>query len=940
MADKEDLKKTLNLPKTGLAMKANLPQNEPARLAKWSSIDLYGQIRRKSEGRTKFVLHDGPPYANGHIHIGHALNKILKDLVVKSRTMMGYDSPYVPGWDCHGLPIEHRVDKELGPKKRELSAAEFRKECREFARKYVDIQREDFKRLGVLGDWPNPYMTMAFDYEADIADALGRFFKEGLVYKGLKPVHWCTHCQTALAEAEVEYEDHTSPSVYVRFRASDAVVARLGLPATEPLFAVIWTTTPWTLPANLAIALHPTHDYAVVNVDGANHIVAKELVESVAKAAGWNDYAIVKTFKGTELDRESYRHAFLDRDGMFVVGDHVTLDAGTGLVHTAPGHGADDYRLGMEYGLPVYTPVNHRGEFIDEVSMWAGRHVFKANPEIVAHMKANGSLVAGTSLGHSYPHCWRCKNPIIFRATEQWFIAMDRPSTSSESTLRQRAIEEVAKVEWSPKWGEERIRGMIENRPDWCISRQRLWGVPITVLFCEKCGEAITSPEFFANVVAAFREEGADAWYTRPAEAFLPEGHSCACGAHAFRKENDILDVWFDSGCSHVAVMKPRPELTWPCDIYLEGHDQHRGWFQSSLLVGTGIEGSAPYRHVVTCGFVVDEKGRKMSKSLGNVVAPEDVIKKHGSDILRMWVAMIDYRDDMGIGNEILARLAEAYLKIRNTARFMLGNLADYDGFDPATDALPFDALDPLDRWAVGRAYETFSRCIQAYEELEFHIIYHRILELSTVSLSALYFDIIKDTLYIEAPDSKLRRSAQTALHMILSGFVRVIAPVLSFTADEIWERIKGESEASVHLAQFPDFSAYRIGAEEAAAWDRVFALREAANKVLEPARAAQKIGKSLEADIVLTGDFAPETLTGGIPIDDLARVLIVSHVDFDRTSTASDAEPLVFDGVGTVGIVMKPARGAKCVRCWQYREEVTDARGTCDRCEAIVSHS
>jgi isoleucyl-tRNA synthetase len=481
---------------------------------------------------------------------------------------------------------------------------------------------------------------------------------------------------------------------------------------------------------------------------------------------------------------------------------------------------------------------------------------------------------------------------------------------------------------------------MIENRPDWCISRQRLWGVPITVLFCEKCGETITSPEFFAKVVAAFREEGADAWYTRPAEAFLPDGHKCGCGTHSFRKENDILDVWFDSGCSHVAVMKPRPELTWPCDVYLEGHDQHRGWFQSSLLVGAGIEGGAPYRHVVTCGFVVDEKGRKMSKSIGNVVAPEDVIKKHGSDILRMWVAMIDYRDDMGIGNEILARLAEAYLKIRNTARFMLGNLADYDGFDPATDALPFEELDPLDRWAVSRAHETFARCVEAYDDLEFHLIYHRVLELSTVTLSALYFDIIKDTLYIEATDSKLRRSAQSALHMILSGFVRVVAPILSFTADEIWERMKGETAASVHLSQFPDFSAHRISAQETAAWDRVFAVREAANKVLERARAAQKIGKSLEADIVLTGDFAPEALTGGIPVDDLARVLIVSHVDFDRTSNASDAEPLAFDGVGTVGIVMKPARGTKCARCWQYREEVTETRGTCDRCEAIVSRS
>ncbi|MCM2315269.1 MAG: isoleucine--tRNA ligase [Thermoanaerobaculia bacterium] len=940
MADKEDLKKTLNLPKTELAMKANLPQNEPKRLEKWAAIDLYGQIRRMSAGRRKYVLHDGPPYANGHIHIGHALNKILKDIVVKSRTMMGYDSPYVPGWDCHGLPIEHRVDKELGPKKKEMSSVEFRRACREFAGKFVEIQKEDFKRLGVLGDWENPYTTMSYGYEADIADALGRFFKEGLVYKGLKPVHWCTHCQTALAEAEVEYDEHTSPSVFVRFPLGPDAAQALGIAPGEAAFAVIWTTTPWTLPANLAIALHPSHDYAVVRVPDGLHIVAAELLDGVAKKAGWSDPQILRTFKGPELDRKSYRHAFLERDGIFVVGDHVTLEAGTGLVHTAPGHGADDYRIGVDYGLEVYTPVNHRGEFTADVIEWAGTHVFKANPLIVERMKERGVLLASENIRHSYPHCWRCKNPIIFRATEQWFIAMDKTSASGKAPLRERAAGEISKVEWLPRWGEERIRGMVENRPDWCISRQRLWGVPITVLYCEGCSETVCDEEFFARVVAAFREEGADAWYAHPAERFLPEGFRCKCGGSSFRKENDILDVWFDSGCSHVAVLKSREELGWPCAVYLEGHDQHRGWFQSSLLVGTGIEGGAPYGQVVTCGFVVDEKGRKMSKSMGNVVAPEDVIKKHGGDILRMWVSMIDYRDDMAIGNEIIARISEAYLKIRNTCRFMLGNLADYADFDPAKDALPFAEMDPLDRWAVSRANETFERCIKGYEDLEFHVIYHKLLELSTVDMSALYFDVIKDTLYIEAKDSKLRRSAQTALHMILSGLVRVVAPIMSFTADEIWERMGGAAEASVHLAAFPDFSSARISDAETAAWDRILRVREAANKVLERARAAQKIGKSLEADIVLTGDFAPEALTGGVAADDLARVMIVSHVDFDRGSSESDAEALVFDGIGTVGIVMRPARGTKCMRCWQYREEVSDARGTCDRCAEIVSRS
>jgi isoleucyl-tRNA synthetase len=648
MPDKEALKNSLNLPTTAFSMKANLPQNEPRRLAQWDEMDLYGKIRSKTAGRPKFVLHDGPPYANGHIHIGHALNKILKDLVVKSRTMMGYDSPYVPGWDCHGLPIEHRVDKELGPKKKDMSAVEFRRACRAFADKYVTVQRDDFRRLGVLGDWADPYTTMSHQYEADIADALGRFFREGLVYKGLKPVHWCTTCQTALAEAEVEYEDHSSPSVYVRFRAHADVAAKLEVPGDKALFATIWTTTPWTLPANLAIALHPDFEYVVVDLPAGYHIVAKELLEQVSGKTGWGSPAVVTTFKGSALDRMSYRHAFLDRDGVFVLGDYVTLEAGTGLVHTAPGHGADDYHTGVRYGLEVYTPVNHRGEFTDAVPEWAGVHVFEANPLIVEHMKEKGVLVAHETVRHSYPHCWRSKNPIIFRATEQWFVTMDDESTDGKKSLRARALDEIGKVSWLPKWGEERIRGMIENRPDWCISRQRLWGVPITVLYCESCNATVSSPEFFANVVAAFREEGADAWYSRPAEAFLPDNHSCSCGGTSYRKEMDILDVWFDSGCSHVAVMKPRPELTWPCDVYLEGHDQHRGWFQSSLLTSsTGIEARRPYRHVVTHGFVVDEKGRKMSKSIGNVVEPDDVIKKHGADILRIWVAMIDYRDDI-----------------------------------------------------------------------------------------------------------------------------------------------------------------------------------------------------------------------------------------------------------------------------------------------------
>ncbi|MHB0969699.1 MAG: isoleucine--tRNA ligase [Thermoanaerobaculia bacterium] len=930
MAEKQDWKKTLNLPQTDFAMKANLPANEPKRLKKWQDDDLYGRIRARMAGKPKFVLHDGPPYANGHIHIGHALNKILKDFVVKSRTMMGFDSPYVPGWDCHGLPIEHRVDKELGSKKREMSPAAFRRACREFAGKWVDHQRTDFMRLGVLGDWFNPYLTMTYEYEALIAGALGRFMQSGAVYKGLKPVHWCTSCQTALAEAEVEYEEHTSHSVYVRFPLLAGTAKELGIPEDKPTFAVIWTTTPWTLPANLAIAVRPDFEYAVVKVDAGYHIVAKELLAAVAPKFGWSAYDVVLTLEGTQLDGHKYQHPFLDQQGVFVLADYVTLDAGTGLVHTAPGHGSDDYITGRNYGLPTYTPVNHRGEFMATVPLWEGMHVFKANPKIVDLLNELNVLLADEKIVHSYPHCWRCKTPVIFRATEQWFISMD------QTNLRAAALKAIRDVKWYPAWGEERIYGMIENRPDWCISRQRLWGVPITALYCDGCGEPVTDAKFFEKVVAAFHAEGADSWYEHPATDFLEPGQACAkCGGTAFRKENDILDVWFDSGCSHLAVLKTREELTWPCAVYLEGHDQHRGWFHSSLLVGTGLEGRAPYERVVTCGFVVDEKGRKMSKSLGNVISPQDIIKQHGADILRMWVAMIDYRDDMGIGNEIVSRIAEAYRKIRNTARFLLANLND---FDPEHDGLPFSELEDLDRWALAQGRSVFDRCKRAYEEFEFHIVYHRTVELCTVDLSSVYLDILKDRLYVEAPGSKSRRSAQTAMYYILKGLVSTIAPILSFTADEIYEALPGRKEDSVHLTEFPSYDKFALTTEDSEAWTRIFRLREAATKVLEKARAERQIGQSLEADLVLTGRFNQHKLFGDVRTD-LASVFIVSHVDIDHASDESATEPLVFEGIGTVGIVMKPARGKKCARCWTYREEVATEGDLCSRCAPVVAN-
>ena len=925
MAESSDYKKTLNLPQTTFPMKGNLPQNEPKRLERWREIDLYQRIRDKSEGRPKFVLHDGPPYANGRIHTGHALNKILKDIVVKSRTMLGYDSPYVPGWDCHGLPIEHEVRKELGSKRNTMSPADFRRACRDFAANYVDLQRADFIRLGILGDWFNPYMTMSFDYEATIAGALGRFIETGMVYKGLKPILWCWFDQTALAEAEVEYEDHTSPSIYVRFRLTDESVKSLDLPIEKPLYAVIWTTTPWTLPANLAIAVKPDYEYSIVEHEGTNYIIASDLVNAVTQKFGWHDYRVVKIFKGSAFEYLKYRHAFLPREGIFVLGDYVTLDAGTGLVHTSPGHGADDFNTGKRYGLDIYTPVNHRGEFTDDVPLWAGMQVFKTNPLIIELLSERGALLHAETITHPYPHCWRCKNPVIFRATEQWFISMD------EKGLRQAALEQIPKVKWFPPWGEDRLAGMIENRPDWCISRQRLWGVPITVLYCEQCALPVTSPEFFARVTELFRREGADAWFEHPVSDFLTPDFRCTCGCATFRKESDILDVWFDSGCSHLAVLKTRSELTWPAEVYLEGHDQHRGWFQSSLLIGTGLEGAAPYRQVVTCGFIINETGEKMSKSRGTGVSPQEVIRDSGADILRLWVAMVDYRDDVVYGKSILARAADAYKKIRNTgARYLLSNLFD---FDPQHDAVPIGKLRDIDRWVLSRAAEVVERCRRAYEEYEFHVVYHRVLDLCTVDLSALYLDISKDTMYCEAPKSFERRSAQTAMYHILRGLVGVLAPILSFTADEIYEAMPGPKEVSVHLTELPQLPAVGIDVQ---AWDRLFVLREMVSKVLERARAAGQIGQSLEADIVLHGNFSPKALMGDLDVD-LAKFFIVSHVDF-RPPDEIVGDVVDIPGVGTIAVTMAPARGKKCGRCWQYREEVAEDGGLCARCEGVIA--
>ncbi|MBE3071463.1 MAG: isoleucine--tRNA ligase, partial [Acidobacteria bacterium] len=756
-----DWKDTLNLPQTSFPMKANLQTAEPQVLARWEAMDLYGLLRARRAGAAQFILHDGPPYANGRIHLGTALNKILKDFVVRSRSMAGFDAPYVPGWDCHGLPIELKVDRELGTRKRDLSVVEFRQACRKYAEKYVGVQRDDFKRLGVMGAWGDPYLTMNFSYQAAIIRALGEFVASGAVYKGKKPVHWCIHCRTALAEAEVEYVPHSSPSIDVEFPLSPegarALAERVPALQGRPVSVLIWTTTPWTIPSNLAIAFHPEFLYGAYPVDGVLIIVAEQLAGDVSKRTGRAFGKPVATFAGRTLEGVLFRHPLYQRDSVGVLGDYVTLDQGTGAVHTAPGHGSDDFNTGVQYGLDIYAPVGPGGHFVDTVEMFAGLRVFDANPKIEQALADRGRLWHRSTLEHSYPHCWRCHNPVIFLATSQWFIAMDKTG------LRRRATEAISRVQWVPAWGEDRLRQMVANRPDWCISRQRAWGVPIPAVACTACNEAILTVELARHVASVFEQHGADAWYERPIEEFLPPGLTCpACGATSFERERDILDVWFDSGSSHEAVLGIHADLPWPADLYLEGNDQYRGWFQSSLLVGLGTRGAAPYRAVLTHGMVVDEQGRKMSKSLGNAVEPQEVIAKSGAEILRLWAAMVDFREEVRIGPEILDRVVEAYRKIRNTCRILLANLHD---FDPAADLVPIEQLPELDRYALARYADAALRIRSACDHYDFPIIFQTLTTLATVDLSAFYVDVSKDRLYTFARRSPARRAGQTAMY-------------------------------------------------------------------------------------------------------------------------------------------------------------------------------
>ena len=931
-----DYKPTLNLPKTAFPMKANLPQTEPQMLAWWSQIGIYKRLREASADRVRWILHDGPPYANGNIHMGHVLNKVLKDIVVKSRTMLGFNAVYVPGFDCHGLPIEHQVDKELGldqpgvDVRRAMDPVEKIRRCRAYAQKYVDIQSEEFQRLGVFGDWEHPYLTMSPAYEGVIAREFARLVGRGLVYKGLKPVHWCMYCKTALAQAEVEYEEQRTPSVYVKF----PLVAPLPAAAGAPASLVIWTTTPWTLPANLAIAVHPTEEYVALRAGNDVLIVAAKLADEFVRTAKLTGTQVVGRMPGRALDGLEYRHPWIERTGKVAVADFVAMDTGTGLVHVAPGHGEEDYDLGRALGLRIYNPVDDDGRFVREVAHFAGMTVWEANPKIVEHLRRIGALLAEVTLTHTYPHCWRCKNPTLFRATEQWFVALDRQG------LRARTLDAIRRdVRWIPTWGEDRIFNMVAHRPDWTLSRQRVWGVPIVAFYCDGCDALLLEEPVIEHVARLFGDgRGIEEWYLRAVPDLLPPGTRCRkCGGTTFRKGTDTLDVWFDSGCSHAAVLETRPELTWPAELYLEGSDQHRGWFHSSLLEAMATREAPPYRAVLTCGFVVDGDGRKMSKSVGNVVSPQDLLPKYGAEILRLWVAAEDYTEDIRLSSLILDRLADAYRRIRNTFRFLLGNLSD---FDPARDRQPYARLDEVDRFVLDRLARLIDRVRRAYEEYQFHTVFHAVHNFCAVDLSALYLDVIKDRLYTSAPTDPRRRAAQTTCYEIFRALARMMAPILTFTSEEAWRYVPGARAESVHLERFPEVPVEWLDDTLDAEWSRLLEVRREIAKALETARARGLIGSGLEAAVTIVA--APEDLPELLrrKRDLLPTLLIVSQVGFDRPASTP---AVVHESQEIPGLVIgiDRARGRKCERCWMWTERVGESAahpGLCERCLPIVT--
>ena len=950
-----DLKTTLNLPKTDFPMKASLPKSEPKMLERWEKMGIYGRLRQAHKGQPIYVMHDGPPYANNPIHLGTALNKTLKDFVVKSRSMSGFDAPYVPGWDCHGLPIEKKVDDQLGRKKFDLDPLAVREECRRYATKYLDLQRQQFKRLGVLGRWEKPYSTMDPQYESVVLETFYQCYEAGLVYKGLKSVYWCIHDKTALAEAEVEYEPHTSPSIWVRYRlTSDPSKVDAALAGKSNVATIIWTTTPWTLPASMAVAFAPDAEYVALDTGEWIYLVARALAQQTIDKCNLGSPKELASFPGARLEYATFAHPFLERTLLGVLGEYVTMDTGTGAVHTAPAHGADDFNTGVKYGIDLRCDVDDAGILRQGLPEYQGQQVFQANTAIVDLLKGRGVLLAWEKIEHSYPHCWRCHNPIIFRATEQWFISMEgrlpprqvqqgdfsgTPDLRGGGTLRTRSLDEIRKVKWDPAWGEERIANMVAGRPDWCISRQRVWGVPIALFQCQGCDEFVSDPAVNCMVVELFAREGADAWYKYSAEQILPAGTSCAkCGGAKFRKEMDIVDVWFESGSSHAAVLGREPGLPWPADLYLEGGDQHRGWFQSSLLCAVATQGAAPFRCCATVGWTLDPQGRAMSKSLGNTVDPVEIADKLGAEIVRLWVASVDFREDVMASDELMQRVADSYRKIRNTFRYIVGNL---NGFDPERDAVPFVEMHPLDQYILLRAAEVTRDVRVHYDSFTFHRLYQRLKDFCIVDLSAIYFDVLKDRLYTSAPRSQARRSAQTALWRLGEALARLLAPVMSFTADEVWPylpAVKGRAE-SVHLELFPapgDLTGtlpagFDVEAVEGD-WQVLLSVRDETLKALEAARAEKRIGGSLEAQIRLS---APEGL---YPVlerhrQQLRYLFIVSDVLLEKLPASNGGAGLMIE--------VREAPGQKCERCWNYSTHVgedTSYPTVCERCSQVLA--
>nr|WP_279388471.1 isoleucine--tRNA ligase [Anaerospora hongkongensis] len=925
-----DYSKTLNLPQTEFPMRANLPEREPQMLSYWSDENIYAKKVARNQGKAKFVLHDGPPYANGNIHIGTALNKILKDIIVKYKSLQGFEAPYVPGWDTHGLPIEHAAIKILGLNRHELNPLDLRRECKQYALKCLDMQREDFKRLGVSGDWENPYVTLYPEYEAKQIKVFGEMAKQGYIYKGLKSVYWCTSCETALAEAEIEYAEKKSHSIYVKFPVIDD---KGNLPVgvnPEQVFAVIWTTTPWTMPANVAICVNPELEYVWVQAGQEIYLLAAGLAESVMKAAKIEEYTILAKLKGADLEGMIFSHPFIERESPIVLGDHVTLEQGTGCVHTAPGHGQEDFEVGMKYGLPIINPVDHAGRFTAEGGKFEGLLVHDANVPVIKELAERSMLLGKGSVKHQYAHCWRCKNPIIYRATEQWFASVDG--------FRDAALKAIEEVQWIPEWGEERIRNMVRDRQDWCISRQRVWGLPIPIFYCTKCNEHIINDATITAVSDLFKVEGSDAWWAKSAAEILPAGFSCPhCSHTEFRKETDIMDVWFDSGSSHAAVLETNPALKWPADLYLEGSDQHRGWFQSSLLTSVATRGRAPYNAVLTHGFVVDGEGRKMSKSVGNTIYPQDVIKQYGADILRLWVASADYKADIRISNDILKQMSEVYRKIRNTFRYILGNLAD---FNPGTDRVSYDRLLEIDRWALLRLEQVREKVTQAYDAYEFHTLYHTVHNFCAIDLSSIYLDILKDRVYTAKPDSVERRAAQTAMYEILDTLVRLVSPVLTFSAEEVWQhmpKVAGNPE-SIQLADWPAARSEYLDKQLEDKWNKLLTVRSELTKALEQARRTKVIGHSLDAAIAIyASDDVYEQLNAlG---EELATLLIVSKANV-KQGVQQAPDNAYRSAELPLAVVVTPAQGEKCERCWIYSDTIGEdsEHGTlCERCAGVL---